>query len=65
MPMTGTMPATPDREGADGSSWLLDASRTFPEQRANPLAVGQKVTVSARRIHSLPTPDHELHRRRA
>ena len=56
MPMTGTMPATPDREGADGSSWLLDASRTFPEQRANPLAVGQKVTVSARRIHSLPTP---------
>jgi sulfate transport system ATP-binding protein len=56
MPMTGTMPATPDREGADGGSWLLDASRTFPEQRANPLAVGQKVTVSARRIHSLPTP---------
>jgi len=56
MPMTGTMPATPDREGADGSSWLLDAWRTFPEQRANPLAVGQKVTVSARRIHSLPTP---------
>ena len=56
MPMTGTMPATPDREGADGSSWLLDATRTFPEQRANPLAVGQKVTVGARRIHSLPTP---------
>src|SRR5262245_2340305 len=56
MPMTGTMPATPDREGADGGSWLLDASRTFPEQRANPLAVGQQVTVSARRIHSLPTP---------
>jgi ABC-type Fe3+/spermidine/putrescine transport system ATPase subunit len=56
MPMTGTMPATPDREGADGSSWLLDAWRTFPEQRANPLAIGQKVTVSARRIHSLPTP---------
>jgi sulfate transport system ATP-binding protein len=56
MAMTGTMPATPDREGADGSSWLLDASRTFPEQRANPLAAGRKVTVSARRIHSLPTP---------
>src|SRR6185503_19244892 len=50
MPMTGTMPATPDREGADGSSRLLDAPRTLPEQRANPLAVGQKVTVSARRI---------------
>jgi sulfate/thiosulfate transport system ATP-binding protein len=56
MPMDGPVPATPDREGADGSSWLLDASRSFPEQRANPLAVGQKVTVSARRIHSLPTP---------
>ena len=56
MTMEGPLPATPDREGADGSSWLLDASRTFPEQRANPLAVGQTVTVSARRIHSLPTP---------
>ena len=56
MPMEGPVPATPDREGADGSTWLLDASRTFPEQRANPLSIGQKVTVSARRIHSLPTP---------
>ncbi len=56
MPMEGPVPATPDREGADGSNWLLDASRSFPEQRANPLAIGQKVTVSARRIHSLPTP---------
>ncbi len=56
MPMGGPVPATPDREGADGSGWLLDASRTFPEQRANPLSVGQRVTVSARRIHSLPTP---------
>ena len=56
MSMDGPMPATPDRDGADGSSWLLDASRTFPEQRAKPLAVGEHVTVSARRIHSLPTP---------
>jgi sulfate/thiosulfate transport system ATP-binding protein len=56
MSMDGPMPATPDREGADGTGWLLDASRSFPDQRANPLAVGQKVTVSARRIHSLPTP---------
>ena len=56
MPMEGPVPATPDREGADGGGWLLDATRTFPEQRANPLAIGQKVTVSARRIHSLPTP---------
>jgi sulfate/thiosulfate transport system ATP-binding protein len=56
MPMGGPVPATPDREGADGESWLLDASRSFPEQRANPLAAGQTVTVCARRIHSLPTP---------
>jgi sulfate transport system ATP-binding protein len=56
MPMGGPMPATPDREGADGGGWLLDASRSFPDQRAKPLAVGQHVTVSARRIHSLPTP---------
>jgi sulfate transport system ATP-binding protein len=53
---TGPIPATPDREGADGVTWLLDASRTFPEQRARPFAAGQRVTVSARRIHALPTP---------
>jgi len=52
----GPIPATPDREGTDGSTWLLDASRTLPEQRSVPIAVGQRVTVSARRIHSLPTP---------
>src|SRR5688572_11252437 len=51
----GPVPATPDRDG-DGSGWLLDASRSFPEQRANPLSPGQRVTVSARRIHTLPTP---------
>ena len=56
MPMEGPVPATPDREGADGGGWLLDASRTFPEQREHPLSVGQRVKVSARRIHSLPTP---------
>jgi hypothetical protein len=56
MSMDGPVPATPDREGADGGGWLLDASRSFPDQRANPLAPGQRVTVSARRIHSLPTP---------
>ncbi|MGB5131015.1 MAG: ABC transporter ATP-binding protein [Steroidobacteraceae bacterium] len=56
MSMEGPVPATPDREGADGSGWLLDASRSFPEQRANPLSPGQRVTVSARRIHLLPTP---------
>ena len=52
MPMEGPLPATPDREGADGSSWLLDVSRSFPEQRANPLAIGQRVTVSARAVES-------------
>jgi hypothetical protein len=56
MATEGPLPATPDREGADGHGWLLDASRSFPEQRANPFAVGDRVTVSARRIHSLPTP---------
>jgi sulfate transport system ATP-binding protein len=56
MSMDGTVPATPDREGTGGASWLLDASRSFPDQRANPFAVGREVTVSARRIHSLPTP---------
>jgi len=56
MSMEGPVPATPEREGGDSGGWLLDASRTFPEQRANPLAPGQRVTVSARRIHSLPTP---------
>jgi sulfate transport system ATP-binding protein len=56
MPMHGPVPATPDREGADGGGWLLDASRTLPQQRARPLAIGDRVTVSARRIHSLPTP---------
>lgn len=56
IPMEGPVPATPDREGADGRSWLLDASRSFPEQRANPLSVGQRVKVGARRIHLLPTP---------
>jgi sulfate transport system ATP-binding protein len=56
MSMDGPVPATPDREGADGGGWLLDVSRSFPDQRANPFSVGQRVTVSARRIHSLPTP---------
>jgi sulfate transport system ATP-binding protein len=52
----GPLPATPDRDGAGEGGWLLDASRGFPEQRARPLVSGQRVTVSARRIHLLPTP---------
>lgn len=56
MSQDGPVPATPDRDGDGEAGWLLDASRSFPEQRARPLAVGQRVTVSARRIHLLPTP---------
>jgi hypothetical protein len=55
MPAHGPMPATPDRVAADGS-WILDALRTFPQQRAQPFAVGQRVEVAARRMHLLPTP---------
>jgi sulfate transport system ATP-binding protein len=55
MPAQGPMPATPDRVTADGS-WILDALRTFPQQRAQPFAVGQRVEVAARRMHLLPTP---------
>ena len=56
MSMDGPIPATPDRDGSDGSVWFLEASRSLPEQRENPLTHGQKVTVGARRIHLLPTP---------
>ena len=55
MPAGGPMPATPDRSTTDGS-WMLDALRTFPQQRAKPFAVGQRVEVAARRMHLLPTP---------
>jgi sulfate transport system ATP-binding protein len=55
MPAEGPMPATPERVTADGS-WILDALRTFPQQRAQPFAVGQRVEVAARRMHLLPTP---------
>ncbi|MGH8250740.1 MAG: ABC transporter ATP-binding protein [Steroidobacteraceae bacterium] len=56
MSQDGPIPATPDCEGATEDGWLLDASRSFPEQRANPLAAGDRVFVSAKRIHLLPTP---------
>lgn len=47
--------------GADpGSSALppvwIDVTRTQPEQRAFPLATGQRVAIGTRRIHVLPTP---------
>ena len=35
---------------------MLEASRTQREQRAFPLAPGQKVAIGMRRIHVLPTP---------
>ena len=55
MPAEGPVPATPDRSSTD-SSWMLDALRTFPQQRAQPFTVGQRVEVAARRMHLLPTP---------
>lgn len=47
--------------GADpGNSALppvwIDVTRTQPEQRAFPLAAGQRVAIGTRRIHVLPTP---------
>jgi sulfate transport system ATP-binding protein len=56
MSLDGPIPATPDREGTGQVGWLLDASRSFPEQRANPLSAGDRVSVCAKRIHLLPTP---------
>jgi sulfate transport system ATP-binding protein len=56
MSMNGALPATPDRDGSDGTAWFLEASRGLPEQRENPFTVGQRVNVGARRIHLLPTP---------
>jgi sulfate transport system ATP-binding protein len=55
MPADGPMPATAERVTEDGS-WMLDALRTFPQQRAQPFNVGQRVEVAARRMHLLPTP---------
>jgi sulfate/thiosulfate transport system ATP-binding protein len=40
---------------ADGS-WMLDALRTFPQQRTLPFTVGQRVEIALRRMHLLPTP---------
>jgi hypothetical protein len=50
----GPMPVTPGGDDAVGA--LLEASRTLPEQRQLPVAVGQRIAVGARRIHVLPTP---------
>jgi sulfate transport system ATP-binding protein len=50
----GPMPVAPG--GDDTAGALLEASRTLPEQRQLPVAVGRRVAVGARRIHILPTP---------
>ncbi|MCM2310037.1 MAG: ABC transporter ATP-binding protein [Steroidobacteraceae bacterium] len=54
MPEDGPVPVAPGRDDAVGS--LLEVSRTLPEQRDFPAAVGSRVAVGARRIHVLPTP---------
>ena len=54
MPPDGPMPVVPG--GGDAAGALLEASRTLPEQRQLPVAIGQRVAVGARRIHVLPTP---------
>ena len=51
----GPVQVAPGREHKDGGS-LLDVSRTLPEQRGFPVAIGQRVAVGARRVHVLPTP---------
>jgi ABC-type Fe3+/spermidine/putrescine transport system ATPase subunit len=50
----GPVPVAPGQDNAAGS--VLEVSRTLPEQREFPVAVGGRVAVGARRIHVLPTP---------
>ncbi|MGI9245190.1 MAG: hypothetical protein ACR2I8_00560, partial [Steroidobacteraceae bacterium] len=52
----GPVPVAPNREGAPELGSLLEVSRTLPEQRELPVAVGQRIAVGARRTHVLPTP---------
>ncbi len=56
MASDGPVPVAPGRDGALDMGSLLEVSRTLPEQRAFPVAVGQRIAVGARRIHVLPTP---------
>ena len=55
-PSDGPVPVAPGRDGSPDAGSLLEVSRTLPEQRDFPVAVGQRVAVGARRIHVLPTP---------
>jgi sulfate transport system ATP-binding protein len=50
----GPVPVVPGANDPAGA--LLEASRTLPQQRQMPIAVGHRVAVGARRIHVLPTP---------
>jgi len=50
----GPVPVAPGSD--DATSSVLEVSRTLPEQRDLPVAVGGRVAVGARRIHVLPTP---------
>jgi len=54
MPADGPVPAAPGRD--DGTGSLMEVSRTLPQQRLFPVAVGDRVAVGARRVHVLPTP---------
>ncbi len=50
----GPMAVAPGRD--DGAGAVLEVSRTLPEQRQLPVAVGGRIAVGARRTHVLPTP---------
>ena len=54
MPQDGPVPVAPGRDDRTGA--VLEVSRTLPEQRDFPTAIGRPVAVGARRIHVLPTP---------
>ncbi|MGB5102572.1 MAG: ATP-binding cassette domain-containing protein [Steroidobacteraceae bacterium] len=54
MPGDGPTAVAPGRDDATGA--VLEVSRTLPEQRQLPVAVGRCVAVGARRTHVLPTP---------
>ncbi len=56
MPSDGPVPVAPGRDGGQEAGSLLEVSRTLPEQRVFPVALGLRVAVGARRIHVLPTP---------
>ena len=55
VPQAGPLSAVPLPDVA-AAGWLLEAWRTVPQQRAHPLAIGDRVAVGARRVHVLPTP---------